>query len=563
MLEKYRNAVVSQLSEISGVDKNLIVAALDVPRNPENGDLAVAVPRLRVKGNPTQFAKDWSEKFVANELIVSTNSAGPFLNFSINRELLKRETLHAVFDLTDKFGTNNTGEGKKAIFDFSSPNIAKPFHAGHLRSTIIGNFLLNLHKVCGYNTVGINYLGDWGKQYGLLAIGFKKFGEEEKLNTDPIKHLYDVYVQINAEAESNPEIHDMARAYFKKMEDGDPEALAVWKRFRELSIVKYIETYKKLNIHFDVFAGESEVKEGLITAQRLLKEKNITTESDGAIIVDYEKYKLGKAVLQKRDGTSLYLSRDIGVCIERFEKYNFDRSFYIVSSQQDLYFKQLFKTIELLELPYADKQIHVNYGLVRGMSTRKGTVVFLSDILEQTTEYMHDIMKKNEKKYEAIDNPEQVAETIAISAIIIQDLSAKRIKDYDFDWTRMTSFEGDTGPYLQYAHARLCSVERKTPYTVDKDIDFSLLVEPEAAALIDIISKYPDVILATMVNFEPCTIVQYALRLSHAVASAWETLWVVNQEEDVAKARLLLYYSSRVVLGNALRLLGLTPLEQM
>ncbi|PVU85602.1 hypothetical protein BB560_006974 [Smittium megazygosporum] len=563
MLEKFRTAVATQLSELSGVDKDLVLAAIDAPRNPEHGDLAVAVPRLRVKGNPAQLAKDWVEKFQSNDLITGTNSIGPFMNFTINKEILKKDTLSSVFDLKEKFGMNNSGAGKRVLADFSSPNIAKPFHAGHLRSTIIGNFIMNLHRANGYDTVCLNYLGDWGKQYGLLAVGFDKYGDEKQLEIDPIKHLYDVYVKINADADLNPEIHDMARAYFKRMEDGDAEALAIWKRFRDLSIKKYIETYEKLNIHFDVYSGESQIGPGMVKGEQLLKEKGITENIDGAIVLNLEKYKLGKAIIQKRDGTTLYLTRDIGAAIERFETYNYDRSLYIVSTQQDLHFKQLFKTLELLELPFHDRHAHISYGLVKGMSTRKGTVVFLNDIIEQTTEHMHEVMKKNEHKYAAIEDPEKVAETVAISAIIVQDLAAKRIKDYVFDWNRMTSFEGDTGPYLQYAHARLCSLQRKVPMEFDKNIDFSLLKEDEAFAIIDILARYPDIISSTMTTLEPCTVVQYALKLSHAVSAAWENLWVQNQPDDIAKARLLLYYCARMVLGNALRLLGLTPLEKM
>ncbi|OMJ09071.1 putative arginine-tRNA ligase, cytoplasmic [Smittium culicis] len=563
MFQKYRTAIVTQLNELTGISQDVLMNAIDTPRILEHGDLAIAVPKLRAKGNPVQLAKEWSEKFVTNDLILKTNSAGPFINFSINKKMLKSEVLTAIFNQGEKYGFNNSCNGKRVLLDFSSPNIAKPFHAGHLRSTIIGNFITNLFKANGCVTTALNYLGDWGKQYGLLAIGFEHFGNEEELAKDPIKHLYDVYVQINAEATEKPEIHDQARAYFKRMEDGDEEALKVWKRFRDLSIVKYKETYAKLNIHFDVYSGESQVSYGMGKAEKMLYEKNLVVDSEGAKLIDLEAYKLGKAVLQKRDGTSLYLTRDIGGAIERYDKYNFDDNYYIVSSQQDLHFKQLFKVAELLELPNHKNFVHINYGLVKGMSTRKGTVVFLNDIIEQTTESMHEIMRQNEKKYAQIEDPARVAEIVAISAIIIQDLSARRVKDYEFDWSRMLSFEGDTGPYLQYAHARLCSVERKTHLKVSLDADLSLLTEPEADTIIDLIAKYPDLLISTMSNLEPCSIVQYALKLSHAVSAAWENLWVVNQPDDIAQARLLMYYSARVVLGNALRLLGLTPLERM
>ncbi|OLY84439.1 Arginine-tRNA ligase, cytoplasmic [Smittium mucronatum] len=564
MFEKYRTALVDQLSEISGVEKSLILAAVDTPRIAEHGDLAIAVPRLRVKGNPVQLAKEWSDKFVTDNVIVKTNSVGPFMNFSINKSTLKSDVLKEIFSKGKTYGNNTSLEGRTSLLDFSSPNIAKPFHAGHLRSTIIGNFVTNLLKANGCHAIALNYIGDWGKQYGLLAVGFDMFGSQEELDKDPIGHLYDIYVKINALGTEKPEIHDQARAYFKRMEDGDEEALLVWKKFRDLSIVKYKETYAKLNINFDVYSGESQVSYGMKEAEKMLEEKNLIVESEGAKLIDLEKYKLGKAVIQKRDGTTLYLTRDIGGAIERYDKYKFDDNYYIVSSQQDLHFKQLFKVVELLDLPNAKNYHHINYGMVKGMSTRKGTVVFLNDIIEQTTESMHEIMKQNEKKYSQIEDPDKVAEIVAISAIVIQDLSARRIKDYEFDWSRMLSFEGDTGPYLQYAHARLCSVERKTHLKVSFDeADLTLLSEPEAEAIVDLIAKYPDLIKSTLSSLEPCNIVQYALKLSHAVSAAWETLWVVNQPDDIAQARLLLYYCARVVLGNSLTLLGLTPLERM
>jgi arginyl-tRNA synthetase len=398
---------------------------------------------------------------------------------------------------------------------------------------------------------------------GLLAVGFAKYGSEEALLADPIKHLYDVYVQINRDAEAEPTIHDEARSYFKKMEDGDEEALALWRRFRDLSIVKYRDIYGRLNIHFDVYSGESQVAEGMQRAMQMLRERELVEESEGALIIDMEKYKLGKTVVQKKDGTTLYLTRDIGAAMERQEKYKFDKMIYVVASQQDLHLKQLFKTMELMQFDWANKLEHVNFGMVLGMSTRKGTVVFLEDILEEAKETMHEVMRKNETKYAEIDEPERVADEIGISAVKIQDNSARRIKNYDFNMDRMCTFEGDTGPYIQYAHARLFSIERRSGIEVNHNADLSLLTEPQAIDLIRTISQYPDLVKSLLNGYEPCNVVTYAFKLSHDISACFENLWVRGAEPAVADARLLMYWSARTTLGNAMRMLGLRPLERM
>ncbi|RKP05223.1 arginyl-tRNA synthetase [Thamnocephalis sphaerospora] len=347
------------------------------------------------------------------------------------------------------------------------------------------------------------------------------------------------------------------------MEDGDEEALALWRRFRDVSIEQIKLTYERLNVRFDVYSGESQVNDGMRQAMKLLEEKNLLKDSDGAKIIDLEKYKLGVSVVEKRDGTTLYITRDIGAAIERYQKYNFDEMYYIVASQQDLHLKQLFKTLELLELPWAKNCQHINFGLVKGMSTRKGTAVFLDNILNDTRDSMHNVMKQNEERYAKTANPERVADVIGVSAVVVQDMAARRIKNYEFNWQRMFSFEGDTGPYLQYAHTRLCSIERNAKVTVNPNADVTLLTEKAALDLVEQIARYPDLLLATRKSMEPCNVVTYALQLSHLVSSALESLWVVGQEQPVAEARLLLYWSARQTLGNALRLIGLTPLEQM
>ena len=569
ILDVYKYAIAQQLFELTRVDPQIIFKGLIEPRDKAKADITIAVPTLKLQGNPAQLGQELAKKFKTNELITGVSATGVFLNFNFDNKTLRHKALKQVIKAGDKYGHNASGFGNLAVVEFSSPNIAKTFHAGHLRSTIIGNFLSNVLKANGWSTLSMNYLGDWGKQYGLLAIGFHKYGVEEEFQRDPIKHLFDVYVKINADANEDETIHDQARLHFKKMEDGDAEALAIWQRFRDLSIVKYKDIYNRLNIEFDIYSGESQYSLALM--QGVLDElhsKGLLKPDNGALLVDLKSFDLGTAVIGKTDGSLLYLSRDIAAAQDRQRQYEFDAMFYVVAIQQDHHFKQLFKILELAGKPWADKCHHISYGLVEGMSTRKGTVVFLEQILDATKEEMHNVMKKNEVKYSHIQDPEYVSDVVGMSSIFIQDMSARRIKNYTFDWSRMLSFEGDTGPYLQYAHARLCSIERVAEHlkvdqsTIDQ-VNFDLLHDPRAAAVLDWLAVYPDIIKEVGLNREPITLVKFCLRLSHSVSSAVTELYVQNQPDDIALARLALYKAARIVLGNGLRLLGLRPLERM
>lgn len=574
----FRSYITEELASVSGVAKDLIYPALEWTNSADRGDLVLPVPRLRVKGaKPDVLATEWVGKFNKGKYIRDAVAKGAFIQFYFSPELLAQIVIKDVLTKKEDFGKATIGEGKKVIVEFSSPNIAKPFHAGHLRSTIIGGFISNLHEICGYEVVRINYLGDWGKQFGVLGVGFERYGSKDKLEADPINHLFEVYVAINKDiekekadsADGKSQIDEDARVFFKKMTDGDEFALGLWEKFRGLSIEKYKDTYARLNIEYDSYSGESQVSEEtmkMITES--MTAKDLLIEDQGAKLVDLTKFnkKLGKAIVQKRDGTSLYLTRDIAGAYERHEKYKFDKMIYVIASQQDLHTAQFFKILELLDFPWAKSMTHVNFGLVLGMSTRKGTVVFLDTILEETKEKMHEVMKKNEVKYAQIENPEEIADLVGISAIMIQDMAAKRVNNYNFNMSRMFSFEGDTGPYLQYAHSRLRSVERNASQITAEDLenaDLSLLSEDCAIELLRVISQYPDVILNAYRTMEPSTIVTYLFKLTHIVSSCYDILWVAGQEKDLATARLALYSSARLVLNNGMRLLGLTPVNRM
>lgn len=580
-VDLFRSYITEELFKLSGVSKDLIYPSLEWTSTADRGDLVIPIPRLRVKGTPpVKLAEEWASKFPKGKYLKEVIAKGPFIQFFFSPSLLFNLVIKDILSKKEHFGDSSIGSGKKVVIEFSSPNIAKPFHAGHLRSTIIGGFLSNLHEKLGYNVIRLNYLGDWGKQFGVLAVGYGKYGNPEALERDPINHLFEVYVKTNADIsaekgpdEKHPQVSatdDAAREYFRRMEDGDKEALALWEKFRNFSIEKYKTTYRRLNIEYDAYSGESQVPAEMMKESiERLKEKGLVTEDQGALLIDLTPFnkKLGKAIIQKRDGTTLYLTRDISEAITRYEKYKFDKMIYVIAVQQDLHVAQFFEILKQLGLEFADKLQHVNFGMVQGMSTRKGTVVFLDNILEETKDRMHDVMKRNEEKYSQIENPDKIADMVGMSAIMIQDMQSKRINNYAFDWSRMFSFEGDTGPYLQYAHSRLRSMERNAAGLVDMDdlinADFSLLKEPIAEELIRSLAQYSDVLLACLKNNEPSTLVTYLFKLTHIVSSCYDILWVAGQEKPLATARLALYSSARQVINNGMIILNLTPVDRM
>ncbi|KAL8745881.1 MAG: hypothetical protein Q9190_002027 [Brigantiaea leucoxantha] len=610
----YRSHISESLAPITDKSASEIYDRLSWTQTFDKGDLGLAVPSLKIPPKEAALkAQEWSERFPESNLVEKPVVAGTFLQFFFKPEPLTELIVPSIIQKKVAYGTNpklglrdpsDPSKGKKRIIvEFSSPNIAKPFHAGHLRSTIIGGFLSNLFEAAGWDVIRMNYLGDWGRQFGLLANAYEIYGSEEKLKKDPIGHLFDIYVEINkiskpeedeikekreelkqavadkrdalalereiSDLESNS-VNEKARQYFKKLEDGDESALAVWTRFRDLSIEKYKQTYARLNIHYDHYSGESQVEmERMERAAKQLEESGVSENSQGAVIVDLTKNpktkKLGKALVRKKDGSTLYLTRDIGEAVKRHELYNFDKMIYVVASQQDLHLAQLFKILELMgHQDVAEKCQHVNFGMVQNMSTRKGTVKFLDDILRDVGEKMHEVMQKNQAKYEQVENPEQTADTLGITAVMVQDMTGKRINGYEFSLERMTSFEGDTGPYLQYAHARLCSITRKAGLTSQdlESADLSLLSESHAINLIRALSSWPDVVQNTLKTQEPVTVLSYLFKMTHMLSSSYDVLKVVGSEAELKKARMALYEAARQVLNNGMKLLGLDPVER-
>ncbi|KAK4034212.1 hypothetical protein C8A01DRAFT_18938 [Parachaetomium inaequale] len=592
----YRSYIAAALEKLVDCDRVLLYESLQRPSTLSKGDLVLVLPRLRLKGvKPSDLGIELASKFPALGLVNPPVPLESYLQFFYSPKLLPRLILPFIHDRKESYSKSIApGQRKKAIVEFSSPNIAKEFHAGHLPSTIIGAFIANLYESSGWDVVRINYLGDWGKQFGLLAVGWEKYGSEELLQAQPLKHLLDVYVKINAEFKPEEAASKQARdegrdtaeiesqglfaernAFFKRMEDGDQEALALWKRFRDISIERYIDIYARFGINFDVYAGESQVNPAtVVEVESLLKDKGVYQEDQGSWLIDFAKHGakgLGTAILRGRTGTTTYLLRDVAAILDRSRQYSFDEMIYVVSSEQDAYFQRVFKTVELMGYPdLAAKLKHVNFGKVMGMSSRLGKVELLSDILDKCGSAMHDVMRTNAVKYAQVSDPNTVADTIGITAVMVQDMSGKRINNYPFDINRMTSFEGDTGPYLQYCHARLRSISRKAkaagidPDATDGDIDYSHLEDDHAAGLLRIMGQYTEVVDLAFRNLEPSTILTYLFRLAHQLSSSYDVLQVVGAPEGhgAALARAALYENARQVLGNGMRLLGIKPVDR-
>ncbi|KAI9223651.1 hypothetical protein BC828DRAFT_364032 [Blastocladiella britannica] len=569
----FRLAITEQVSALTGVAPGVVFAAIDSPRDPALADLAIAVPRLHIRGN---LALEMVSKFRTNEYITSATLSGPFFNFTINHDRLRSLTFAQIHASGANYGHNASGADKRAVVEFSSPTIGKPFHADHLRSTIIGNFTRNALKVNGWDTVAMNHVGDWpaGKHQGMLAAGFARYGDETKLKADPVRHLVDVYVQISRDDETgSPTVHDEAAAWCKRIESGEVDARRLWQRFRDVSMAKYREIYARLGIEFDAYSGESQVgTDQLAAVVHCMREKDLLKRDDGALIVDLTADKLGVAVVQKsEDNTYSYLARDLGHTIARNDQYAFDAMYYVVDTRHDLHFRQLFRILERLEFPWAKSLVHLGFGRATFQTLRRGNVVWIDDMLDKAQEAMLEVVKRrNQAKDAETVDPERVADQLGLSAIVVQESRRRRGMDYAFDWDRILAFEGDTGPYLQLMHARLCSsIEFKSglalPYSSDL-ADLSLLTEPAAKSLVMQLAQFPDLVRALPTNgFEPINITTYLFKLCHTVSSALGTMDVVRQKENepTKRARTLLLWSARVVLGNGLRLLGLRPLERI
>ena len=566
-MQDFKVAIANCLKEkIEDLTLEEIVALIEVPPNKEMGDFAFPCFRLAkvFRKAPNMIAADLAESIEAKDEISKVRPLGGYVNFFVNKSQLAQNVIKDVLTKKENYGHSDLGQGKAVVIDFSSPNIAKPFHIGHIRTTVIGNALYKIYNSQGYNVVRVNHLGDYGTQFGKLIVAFKLWGSKEAVEANPIPELLKLYIQFHDEAEKKPEMEDEARAWFTKLENGDEEAKALWQWFRDESLKEFARVYDLLDIEFDSYAGESFYSDKMDTVIEQIKEKGLLQESQGTNVVDLEEYNMPPALITKNDGSTLYMTRDLAAAIYRKNTYDFDKCIYVVGSQQALHFQQLFKVLELMGFEWSKDLIHVPFGMVAleegTMSTRKGRVVFLEDVLKQAIEKTKEtVLSKNPNA----KNVDEISKQVGVGAVVFQELSNSRVKDYTFSWERTLSFEGETGPYVQYTHARCCAVLRKANEEVTTDINYDLLSDGDAAEVLKVIGSFNKSILSAMRRNEPHIVTRFVLDLAQAFNKFYHDNPILVEDEELRKARLALVAATRQTLENGLGILGMHAPERM
>ena len=548
---------------IDSLDQDAILNLLEQPKSSELGDIAFPAFSLAKteRKAPQIIAADIAEKIDTAHFdkVVAT---GPYVNFFLSKAEISGQVIKEVIKDGADYGQQNEGNNQNITIDLSSPNIAKPFSVGHLRSTVIGDALSNIFRKIGYNTIKINHLGDWGKQFGLLMVAYKKWGSQEAVEANPIDELLKLYVRINAEIENDPSLDEEGRLWFKKLEDGDPEATELWQWFRDESLTEFNRIYELLGVEFDSLNGEAFYNDKMDEGIQILEEKGLLQESKGASIVDLEDFNLPPAMIKKSDGATLYITRDIATAIYRARTYNFVKNVYVVGQEQANHFRQLKAVLKKMGFDWSDDMIHVDFGLVtknrQKLSTRKGNIILLEPtLLEAISRAKSQIEAKNPD----LENKDAVARAVGVGAVKFYDLKTDRRNGYDFDLEAMVSFEGETGPYIQYAYARIQSILRKANFQPDAEATYSLN-DPESWEIIKLLQDFGRVVKRAADNYEPSLIAKYAISLAQAFNKYYAHTRILDESPE-RNSRLALSYSTAVVLKEALRLLGVEAPEKM
>ena len=559
-----KELIASELAKvIDSLDQDAILNLLEQPKSSDLGDIAFpafSLAKVERKA-PQAIAADIAEKIdqSAFEKVVAT---GPYVNFFLDKSKISDQVIKSVIEAGADYGQQDEGHGQNITIDLSSPNIAKPFSVGHLRSTVIGDALSNIFRKMGYNTIKINHLGDWGKQFGLLMVAYKKWGSKEAVEANPIDELLKLYVRINAEIENDPELDEEGRLWFKKLEDGDPEATELWQWFRDESLVEFNRIYKLLGVEFDSLNGEAFYNDKMDEAVQILEEKGLLKESKGASIVELDDVNLPPAMIKKSDGATLYITRDIATAIYRARTYNFVKNIYAVGQEQSNHFRQLKAVLKKMGFDWSDDMIHVDFGLVtknrQKLSTRKGNIILLEPTLQEA---ISRAKAQIEEKNPELENKEEVAHAVGVGAVKFYDLKTDRRNGYDFDLEAMVSFEGETGPYVQYAYARIQSILRKANFTPSADATYSLN-DPESWEIIKLLQDFARVVKRAAENYDPSLIAKYAINLAQAFNKYYAHTRILDESPE-RDSRLALSYSTAVVLKEALRLLGVEAPDKM
>ncbi len=539
---------------------------LEYPPDDKLGDLAFPCFRLSkpLRLAPPVIAAKLAEDMI-DDVIGKVSVVGPYLNIYINGEYYCKRLIPEILEKGEKYGSFDFGSGKNVVLDYSSPNVAKPFHIGHLGTTVIGHSLKKLHEFAGYNCIGVNHLGDWGTQFGKLIVAYRMWGSRQQIEDGGIDELVALYVKFHEEAEKDESLNDYARAEFTKLEHHDEENTALWKWFIEISLKEYNKTYKQLGIEFDSYNGESFYSDKMPAVVEELRQKNLMTIDDGASIVNLEQFNMPPCLILKRDGSTLYPTRDIAAALYRKKTYDFDKNIYVTSAGQSLHFAQWFKVVELMGYDFAEKLIHVPYGTVSingsKLATRTGNVILLKDLFAESIEKVGKIM---EEKNSSLENKDEIAEAVGVGAIIFYYLSNSRIKDINFILEDALNFDGNTGPYAQYTYARTCSIIEKAGGAVSSDFTESDITNPAEASLLKVLSIFPEKVLMAIDDLEPSVITRYILDVCAAFNRFYHECQIVTAEDrKVAKFRVSLTACTKTVLGSAFSLICMKKTEKI
>jgi arginyl-tRNA synthetase len=565
-MNAFRDDIIQFLNSRLPLDEAELQQAIEVPPSVQLGDYAFpcfALAKILRKA-PQAIAAELAAAFQPTALVKEARASGPYVNFFVDRVAYSRDGMGAIIAQDTRYGQSAEGHGQAVVIDYSSPNIAKPFGVGHLRSTVIGNALYRIFTHLGYRVVRVNHLGDWGTQFGKLIVAFKRWGNEAELTTHAIQTLYDLYVRFHSEVETQPELDDEARGWFKRLEEGDSEARAIWQRFRDLSLQEFARIYERLGISFDSQAGESSYEPYLDQTIERIRQAGLVTVSDQALIVDLHAYNMPPCLLRKKDEATLYATRDLAAAMYRHDTYGFWKMLYVVGVDQRLQFQQVFKVLELMGFSWAKDCAHVDFGLIRfndeKMGTRRGNIIFLEDVLDRAVELAEQIV---DEKNPSLPNKREVAEAVGIGAVIFTDLSTRRVKDVNFEWEKVLTFEGETGPYLQYTHARACSILRKADQPVQAETDWSLLTQDDEFDLVRLLTDYPAVLCRAAEHYEPFFVTDYLLTLSERFNKYYHNYRILTDDSAVREARLLLVKGVQTVIQSGLNVLGIKAPQEM
>ena len=558
----FKRHIASQL-KIEGMTESEVYSALTQPPNTEMGDYALPCFKLAkvLRKAPVLIAEELANSFAADEYVREVCAVNGYLNFKINRDFWAQSTLSRILSEREGYGSSNEGAGKTVCIDYSSVNIAKPFHIGHLSTTVLGSSLYKIHKFLGYTPVGINHLGDYGTQFGKLISAYKRWGRREDIETGGLRALNELYVRFHKEAETNESLNDEARSYFKKIEDGEAESVALFEWFKELTLQNVARIYRLLDVHFDSWAGESFYNDQLEGVVNELSAAGLLRESEGAKIVDLQAYDMPPCIILRSDGASLYATRDLAAALYRKNTYDFYKCLYVVAYQQNPHFRQVFKVLELLGKDWARDMVHVAYGMVSleegAMSTRKGNVVYLEDVIDKCIQKAYDIISE---KNPELENKQEIAKTVGVGAVIFGALYNNKIKDITFSYDKVLNFEGETSVYVQYTCARANSVLAKggaaKSYCAEN-------IGAQEFELVKELAEFPATVRDALEKYEPCFIARYCVDLAQKFNKFYFDCKILGAEEKEKNFRLALTEATLQTLKNALKLLGIGVPEKM